>query len=131
MGRVVVDIASFDPSRDELRLIFVESEDWPTEPGARNERLRSIQTRVFDLADVAIDGRAARQWPEFAGKAVCIAVNCPFGAPRELTDLVGGLNAFFSRDPTWSAAIAASKHIAGLRIEWTDSPGTGLEPVGR
>jgi hypothetical protein len=114
--QVNIDLITEDPGSGEFVMYLVEDGPWPTSDSDWNLRLRSIQDRIFSAADVAIDGLLAEKYPDSSGSPVRIQIDSPSGCPSKLEALVEAVRTFFREDPSYSAAINNSSHIAGIRV---------------
>lgn len=113
---VTVDLVTHDEKSGEFVLYLVEDGPWPFDEAGWRECLAAIQERILSVADVAIDGLLARQYPDSAGKAVRIQIDSPSGCPRQLTTLIEAVRRFLSEDESYAAGVASSPQIRGLRV---------------
>src|SRR5262245_19851706 len=114
--RVTINHITHDPRTDEFVLYLVEDGPWPSAESGWETRLKAIQDRVLDAADVAINGYLAAKYPDAVGNGVRIQVDSPFGSPQQLDELVCALKCFLVEDESYATAIANSKSIRGLRL---------------
>jgi hypothetical protein len=112
--RVTIDFTTIDRSSDEFVMYLVEEGPW-AESGLA-ERLRAIQTRVYNAVDVAIDGYLAGVHPESRGGKVRIQVDLHDKPPEVVEALVRKLADHIADSEEYRRDIEASENIAGLRI---------------
>ena len=68
----VVDLIRLDPERDEVVLLMLEERVWGTAP----EQLRQLEAKFNSYLAYVLDGHMAQQYPEYAGKRVCVRLDC-------------------------------------------------------
>lgn len=119
--KVTVDFFTLDQKNAEYVMYLIEEGPWP-EPQLR-QRLRDLEDRLYGAIDVAIDGYLAKQHPESSGMRVRVQVDL-HDAPPEAEELVNRIAAHVAEDPKYTADLAKSPHIDGLRIV-VKRPGEG------
>ena len=77
-GDVTVEFVAKDATSSEWKMVLVEAGPWN---GPLDEHLRTLQSRLYDYIDVAIEGKLAERFPEATGKRVVIQVDC-YNIPR-------------------------------------------------
>lgn len=111
---MIIDLVTEDPVNDEVVLYLVEEGPWMEE--SLQERLRSIQARIYDAIDVVVDGHLATKFPELSGRNVRIQLDCHDQPPREIEDLIARFDELISTSDEYRSEIANSDFISGLRI---------------
>jgi hypothetical protein len=74
MGRVTIDVVTYDPKTDSHKMILVEEGPWET--GAILDNLRALQERLYNCVDAVVDGHVAERFPDSKGKDVVIQLDC-------------------------------------------------------
>lgn len=120
---VTLSHITFDESRGEYALYFVENGPWPTSDHGWRSYLGALQGRILDVADAVIDGGLAAKYPESCGKRVRLQIDSPGGQPRQIADLVSAIRAFLAQDPTYREAIALSSYVDSFRVITGDELG--------
>ena len=69
---LVVDLVRLDPERDEVVLLMLEERAWGTVP----EQLRQLEDKFNSYLGYVLDGHLTEQYPEYAGKRVCVRLDC-------------------------------------------------------
>ena len=72
MPSFVVDFIAKGTADDEWRMVLVEAGPWHSS----ETRLQSIQDRLYNCIDAAIDGQLAEQFPQTFGKRIVIELDC-------------------------------------------------------
>jgi hypothetical protein len=72
MPSFVVDFIAKGTADDEWRMVLVEAGPWHSS----ETRLQSIQDRLYNCIDAAIDGQLAEQFPQTLGKRIVIELDC-------------------------------------------------------
>lgn len=109
----IVDFIVKGDSPDVMKMILVEEGDWTDV----DDRLHSLQQRMYDCIDAAIDGKLFELFPETKGKKIIISVDF-YNAPYEKA-----CNFFerFSQNalliPSYSEALKSSAFIKGIDFE--------------
>jgi hypothetical protein len=77
----VVDLIRLDTERDEVVLLMLEERPWGTQP----EQLRQLEAKFNSYLAYVLDGHMAKQYPQYAGKRVCVRLDCaaPPGAGEQ------------------------------------------------
>jgi hypothetical protein len=70
---VVVDFVAKGTTSDEWRMVLVESGPWS---GPVSDHLKTLQNRLYDCIDAALDGQLAEKFPESKGKRLVVQVDC-------------------------------------------------------
>jgi len=73
----VVDLISFDATRNEVVLLMLEERPWDTDP----EQLRQLEAKFNSYLEYVLGGHLAQQYPDYAGKDVCFRLDAA-DAPR-------------------------------------------------
>ncbi len=68
----VVDLIRLDTERDEVVLLMLEERPWGTEP----EQLRQLEAKFNSYLAYVLDGHMVKQYPQYAGKRVCVRLDC-------------------------------------------------------
>ncbi len=68
-----VDFTAYDYDRDACLLVLVERGPWPD---ALEDHLKSLEDRLYECLDAALDGQLAQRFPEAANKKVIVRVDC-------------------------------------------------------
>jgi len=82
MSKVTIDVVTESPN-GMFALVLVEQGPWAT--GETDSQLRRLQERLYDVVDVAVDGRLIDKYPRIKGAVVTIRVDC-YDTPREETE---------------------------------------------
>lgn len=109
----MVDFIVKGDSPDVMKMVLVEEGDWLD----ADERLHSLQQRMYDCIDAAIDGELFKSFPETKGKKIVISVdfyNAPYEKASDFFER-------FSRNalliPSYSEALKSSNFIKGIAFE--------------
>lgn len=116
MPSLTIDLVTFDAESDEVVVYLIEDGPWPEQPQAWKAQLFQIQERIFDAADVVIDGLLQARLPDLEGKRFRIQVDSPSGCPPEVADLLQRAAAFFAEDESYCRAVTESSHVDSLRV---------------
>jgi hypothetical protein len=81
-----IDVAAYDPMTDEYVLIMIESRPW-NQP----EQLLQLREKVNNYVVFALDEGLVTAYPEAAGKAICIQLDCVEPPTGESADLLARL----------------------------------------
>ena len=68
----VVDLIRLDTERDEVVLLMLEERPWGTTP----EQLRQLEAKFNSYLAYVLDGHMVKQYPQYAGKRVCVRLDC-------------------------------------------------------
>jgi len=68
----VVDLVRLDGDRDEVVLLMLEERPWGTAP----EQLRQLEAKFNSYLAYVLDGHMVKQYPQYAGKRVCVRLDC-------------------------------------------------------
>ena len=68
----VVDLIRLDTERDEVVLLMLEERPWGTVP----EQLRQLEAKFNSYLAYVLDGHMVKQYPQYAGKRVCVRLDC-------------------------------------------------------
>jgi hypothetical protein len=82
----VIDLVTHDRVHDEYKLIMVEDRPWAGAP----EQLEQLREKINNYAIFVLDEGLLRSYPETAGHALCIQLDCvstPTAEVQELIDL--------------------------------------------
>ncbi len=74
----VVDLLTLDAERDEVVLLMLEERPW----GSADDQLRQLEDKFNAYLSYVLGGHMARQYPDYAGKAVCFQLDCA-SPPRD------------------------------------------------
>lgn len=110
----LIDLITEDPNNGEYVMYLVEDGPWPE--ADLEQRLRAIQTRLYDAIEIAIDGQLASKFPNALGKPVRIQLDCYDQPPSQVDELVTSLNGLVAESDEWRNDIDTSPYISGLRI---------------
>jgi len=81
----VIDLVTYDPSRDEIAVIMIADRPWSDSPELLDQIVAKLNTYVHFIQE----GSLVQNFPQAAGKAVRIQVDCnstPTGKPSGLID---------------------------------------------
>jgi hypothetical protein len=112
--KVTIDVISEDPTNKEWALYLVEEGPWNGEE--LEGRLKTLQERIYNAVDVAIDGHLASKFPDSMGRAVRIQVDCYDDPPEDVEAIVREIAETIEGDAEYQRAIRDSKFITGMRI---------------
>jgi hypothetical protein len=114
MKKVTIDVVTEDPATQEWALYLVE--DGPWEANQLEGRLRSLQERIYQAVDVALDGHLANKYPGSRGKKVRIQVDFYDEPPRKVAMVVRAIAEFIRKSPEYRKDIKSSEYIRAIRI---------------
>ena len=86
----VVDLISLDRERGEVVLLMLERRPWGSTP----EQLRQVEAKFNGYLSYALDGFLAAQYPDYAGKPVCIRLDCVMPPGDEERALFSAMQGF-------------------------------------
>jgi hypothetical protein len=112
--KFVANFVTVDPANDEFVLYLVEEGNWPAD--VTEQRLRSVQERLYDAVDVALDGHLATRFPESSGRNVRIQVDYPGTVAPEIEHLVAAMDELVKSDPQYRVAIGPGHFVKALRV---------------
>lgn len=112
--RVTVDFFTLDQVHGEFVMYLVEDGPWSHED--LEQRMRTIQARIYNAVDVAIDGHLARAHPESRGNSIRIQVDLHGRPPEAIETLVARLAEHVAGSDEYRRDIEGSEHIQSLRI---------------
>jgi hypothetical protein len=116
MGRVTIDVVTYDSAADSFKMVLVEEGPW--ESGATEEHLRALQQRLYDCVDAAIDGHLAGEFPDSRGKDVVIQLDC-YDTPDEAVSIFfGRFRDHVSGSSEIQADIKRQGFVRSLRLEY-------------
>lgn len=109
----VVDFVVKGDSSDVMKMVLVEEGDWAD----TDDRLHSLQQRMYDCIDAAIDGQLFKLFPETKGKKIIISVDF-YNAPYEkVSDFFEQFSQNVLLIPAYSQALKSSAFIKGIGFE--------------
>jgi hypothetical protein len=114
MGKVTIDIIAEDPKRKEWVLYLVEEGPWRRR--AIEDRLRTLQNRIYDAVDVVLGGHLASKFPDSKGRSVRIQVDCYDEPPADLGMVVREIARFIKKSAEYQTDIKKSEFTKGIRI---------------
>ena len=68
----VIDLISLDPEANEVVLLMLEERPWGTVPN----QLEQLDDKYNSYISYVLDGHLAKQYPQYADKAVRIQLDC-------------------------------------------------------
>jgi len=68
----VVDLVSFDGTRDEVTLLMLELRPWDSEGG----QLRQLEAKFNAYLEYVLGGHIGVDYPQYQGKDVCFQLDC-------------------------------------------------------
>ena len=68
----VIDLISLDPAVNEVVLLMLEKRPWGTVPN----QLEQLDDKYNSYVSYVLDGHLAKQYPQYADKAVRIQLDC-------------------------------------------------------
>ncbi len=68
----VIDLISLDPEANEVVLLMLEKRPWGTVPN----QLEQLDDKYNSYVSYVLDGHLAKQYPQYADKAVRIQLDC-------------------------------------------------------
>ncbi len=68
----VIDLISLDPEANEVVLLMLEERPWGTVPN----QLEQLDDKYDSYVSYVLDGHLAKQYPQYADKAVRIQLDC-------------------------------------------------------
>jgi hypothetical protein len=110
---VKVDLIADDPLHDEFVLHLVE--DGPWDAADVEDRMRALQSRLYDVVDLVIDGHLVGKYPESKGRRIRIQVDC-LNEPEEIREFVAKFGEHIETDPEYRKAMELSQFVSRLRI---------------
>jgi hypothetical protein len=112
-GAVTVDFVARDHDGRWL-MVLVEQGPWPA---PYENELRALQSRLYDCADVALDGGLANLFPESQGGKVCIRID-GYNLPREhVQDFFDRFVEGIFAVPGYAAALNGNNFVSGVAFE--------------
>lgn len=112
MTQVTLDLLTKTPDGSFV-LVLVEQGPWEGNP---EDNLRRIQSRLYDYADVAIDGHLAKLHPESRGRPVVIRVDAYDTPAGVLLEFVRSFAEHISRSAEHQEAIREGGNISALEF---------------
>ena len=78
----VIDLISLDPEANEVVLLMLEERPW----GTVSNQLEQLDDKYNSYVSYVLDGHLAKQYPQYADKAVRIQLDCasPPGAQEQV-----------------------------------------------
>lgn len=86
----VVDLIHYDRERDEVVLLMLEERPWGSDP----EQLRQLEAKFNAYLSYLLDGHMLRQYPDYAGKAVCFQLDCATQPAGEVERMIRAMQNF-------------------------------------
>lgn len=109
----VVDFVVKGDTPDVMKMVLVEEGDWSDIDG----RLHSLQQRMYDCIDAAIDGQLLKLFPETLGKKIIISVDF-YGAPyQRASDFFDQFSKGVLLIPSYSNALKENDFIKAIGFE--------------
>jgi len=113
MAKITFNLVTEDPKNDELVVYLVEPGPW-TSPS--NERLKKIQSRLYDAFDAVVDGALTSKYPESKGRRIRVQVDCHDSPPEAVLNLVRKFATFIHDRNEYSKAIQQSPFVKDFRV---------------
>jgi len=102
---VTIDFVAFDDERDACLLVLVEQGPWR---GPLEEHLRTLQGKLYDYLEAALDGSVAARFPKAANKKVIVRLDCydlptdeVDGFMKDFADGIRGLPDYSASSSPW------------------------------
>lgn len=86
----VVDLIQLDRERGEVVLLMLEERPWGSTP----EQLRQLEAKFNGYLSYALDGFLAAQYPDYAGRPVCIRLDCVMAPGDEERAMLASMHGF-------------------------------------
>ena len=112
--RTLVDFVARGQSDDEWLLVLVEEGPWTS---AIEDRLRSIQERLYGCVDAALDGDLAQKFPDTNGKRIIVRLDCYDGPAAEVSEFFSKFADGIFRIPDYAQALANTPHAREIAFE--------------
>ncbi len=110
----LVNFVARGKSDDEWLLVLVEEGPWTS---AIEDRLRSIQDRLYGCVDAALDGNLAQKFPETNGKRIVVRLDCYDGPAAQVSEFFSNFADGIFRIPDYAEALANSQHAREIAFE--------------
>lgn len=110
----VADLVNDDPVNDEFVLYLVE--DGPWDPSELGLRLCTIQDRLYNAFDAAIDGHVAKRFPDSRGRNIRIQLDCHDEPPPQVEVLVSRFSEHLRNSSDYQEDIKNSEFVNHVRI---------------
>jgi hypothetical protein len=109
----IVNFIAKGATPDEWRIVLVE-EDWrdPVE-----DRLRELQTRLFNCIDAVLDGQLAEKYPETFGKRIVIQIEFFGRMQHEVESFVSRFSRGVFADTDYGSALKKSRFAEEISFE--------------
>jgi hypothetical protein len=86
----VVDLVSWDETRDEVVLMMLEDRPWQSDP----EQLRQLEDKFNAYLSYVLEGHMVQQYPQYENKAVCFQLDCAESPRGEVRDMLRTMQNF-------------------------------------
>ena len=95
-------------------MVLLETSPWADD---YMDHLNSLQDRMFDCVDIAIDGKLAQKYPESKGEEVLILLDC-YGIPQDAVDeYFNRFQAYIRSDEGVLGDLENNAYISGISFE--------------
>jgi hypothetical protein len=102
----ILDLITTDPASGDVLLVMIERRPW----GAHPHQLRQIEEKINRYMAYALDGFLVQHHPKYAGRRVCLRLDCAEPPAGEAERFVA------------AARHAARAHGLDLRVEIAAPP---------
>jgi hypothetical protein len=123
MSQVTINFITEDSANDEYVLYLVEEGPWF--PSQIEERMRSLQERIYNAVDAAMDGHVAAKCPDSKGRRVRVQVDCHDDPPPDVDEMVTRINDFVGGDEQYQRDVSGSCFVRALRVVTRSQMGRG------
>lgn len=112
--RTLINFIAQGKSDNEWLLVLVEEGPWTS---TIEDRLRSIQERLYGCVDAALDGDLAQRFPETNGKRIVVQLDCYDGPAEQVSEFFSNFADGIFRIPDYADALANSPHAREIAFE--------------
>lgn len=115
MGRVTIDVLTYDPAGDRYKMILVEEGPWEAE--SSHDNLQRLHDRLYDCVYAAVDGHLASRFPESRGKDIVIQLDCYDTPAADVTALFERLRDHVAASAQLQSDMSRLGHVRSLAFE--------------
>jgi hypothetical protein len=90
----VVDLISWDATREEVVLTMLEERPWESEP----EQLRQLEDKFNAYLAYVSGGHMVQQYPDYANKDVCFQLDCAESPRGDVQNMLRAMQNYASNE---------------------------------